>query len=837
LNTFRLLHLRRFFEHSGRTVLSITGIAIGAALVVSVLGFFGSLNGSVEAFTSDLAGVADLEVAAVSDDGFDERLFFEIAKTEGVEAAIPMIRSPALVNGQRALIVGLDQRAEKLVTGISDEEAARLQQRATEPGVFLGRPLASQLNVKEGGTVNVSSPAGEMQVKVLVILEGESARLNQGKFAGAVLPVAQSLLGKLGKLDAVFVISDPGTDIDELRLALANATNGTAAVQSLDQRAEQASLTTRNIQSSMLMGVGMALVVGAFLIFNTMNMAASERRRELATLRALGGRRRPLLFYFLLEAAVLGLVGSLAGSLLGVFIARELVDSIPAFLVTSVGVELGFHLPGYALPAAVISGVFASVIAAYLPARRAMRVAPVESMRPEGVLESIDAAEGIAVVPTIVGIAMLVGGTLLSLWGPSNLSFVWVGMVLLGVMVASYGFTGPMTKVTSAVATRLGAAGRLAAAGVERAPRRAWATSAAVVVATAMVVAQSGLQNNLTHSLESVVGSLRKVDFFVSATSGTSFGDVNLPGDWADEIEAVPGVADVGINTFFFINYRNQKVLLQGIEGAGMGEAAPALAGATTETIARLDDGSGAVLSTRFSDLYGVDKGETLELATPTGPKQIEVIHVAPAFTWERGMITIAYKRLTEWFGHTGVSDYGVQLEAGADPRAVRAALTKFAASTGRPVFVFSGQDQLAAVFEAANQISRLFQSMTWVVVGAAMLAIFNALLISVVERRRELGIMRALGTSRRQMRRMVGLEAGGLGLVGGVAGALVGFLLHRTAISAIAEPSGYPLAYSFVPTPAALAIAIGIVIAVLASFIPARRAGAVNIIEAIGYE
>ena len=837
MNSFRLLHLRRFLEHPGRTGLSVAGISIGAALVVAVLGFFGSLNGSVDNFTREISGAADLEVAAVSDDGFEEKLFFDIQKTEGVRSAVPMIRSPATVNGARAILVGLDQRARTLATGISSDEAARLQAQAGEPGVFIGAPLAERVHASKGQNIGVYSLGTQTAIKVLGVLRGDSARFNQGMFVGAFLPIAQQLGGKVGKLDSVLIVAGEGADLDELRLELSKVVGPGAAVQSLSQRAEQARLATRNFQTSMLMGVGMALAVGAFLIFNTMNMAATERRRELATLRALGGRRRPLLFFFLLEAAMLGFVGSAIGSVLGALIARRLVKGVPPFILSAVGVEIGFYLPAYVIPAALAAGVLASVVAAYLPARRAVRVAPVESMRPEGVLESVDAPDAISLPITSVGVGMVVGGSALSIWGPGTLSFIWVGTLLLGVMVASYGLTGPITKATSAIAARIGASGRLAAAAVERAPRRAWATSAAVVVATAMVVAQSGLQNNLNKSLLSVIGSLEKVDLFVSASTGTAFAEVALPGDWADDIKKVDGVADVGINNFIFVNYRNQKILLQGLEGRGMATAAPALAGASPDIIDRFEAGDGAILSTRFSDLYGVKKGQKLRLSTPTGVKSIEVIHVAPAFTWERGMISVANKRLSEWFRHAGVSDYGIQLEPGADSRKVEANLQAFVATSPVPVYVFTGRDQLALIFRSANQITQLFQSMTAVVVGAAFLAIFNALLISVVERRRELGIMRALGTSRKQMRGMVALEAAGLGLVGGVVGALVGFLLHRTAISAIAEPSGFPLAYDFVPAPALAAIAIGIGIAALASLLPARRAGAVNIVEAIGYE
>jgi putative ABC transport system permease protein len=807
-------------------------------LVVAVLGFFGSLNGSVDAFTDDIAGVADLEIAAVSDAGFNEEVFFEVSETEGVEAAVPMIRTPALVEDRRAIILGFDQKAEALGTRIvSEEEALRLQERAERPGVFMAGSFAEETGLSEGDSVRIFSSAGAQELEVLAVIGGEAARFNQGRFVGAFLPLAQQIAGKVGRLDAIMVLARDDADLAGLSRRLERRIGSAAVVQSLDQRAEQARLATRNIQVSMLMGVAMALIVGAFLIFNTMNMAATERRRELATLRALGGRRRPLLISFLLEAGLLGLIGSALGSVLGVLIARRLIESIPTFLVSAVGVELGFYLPVYAVPAALVAGALISMVAAYLPARRAVRVAPVDSMRPEGALESIDAGRGVSAVPTALGLAMLIGGTSLALYGPAEFSFIWVGAALSGVLVATFGLTSPITRATAALAGRVGAGGRLAASALERAPRRAWATTAAVVVATGMVVAQTGITRNLTDSLRSVVGSLGEVDLYVSSSDGSAFPEVELPGDWTNELRAIPGVADVGTNSFQFINFRDQKVLVQGLEGRSMARAAPALVGTTAEIGEQIESGDGAVLSTRFSDLYGVKKGDTLELPTPNGPRRLEVIHVAPQFIWERGMVSVGRKVMRESFGLDGVTDYGLALENGADPVRVQEAVQEFVSLAPLPVFVYTGADQLATIFETAEQISSLFTAMTAVVVGAAMLAIFNALLISVVERRRELGIMRAIGTSRRQLRRMVGIEAAALGLVGGVIGTLVGFLLHRAAISAIAQPSGYPLRYEFVPEPAAVAFAVGAAIAVLGSLFPARRAASVNIIEAIGYE
>ncbi|HYN98673.1 MAG TPA: ABC transporter permease, partial [Actinomycetota bacterium] len=145
MNLFNLLNLRRFTEHRARTALSISGIAIGSALLVAVLGLLGSLTGSVEGFIQDLAGVADLEVSAVSNEGLDERIFFDIEQTEGVEAAVPMIRSRALINREQVMILGVDQRAELLGTDLAEDQSATFRRLASEPGILIGQGLANRI--------------------------------------------------------------------------------------------------------------------------------------------------------------------------------------------------------------------------------------------------------------------------------------------------------------------------------------------------------------------------------------------------------------------------------------------------------------------------------------------------------------------------------------------------------------------------------------------------------------------------------------------------------------------------------------------------------------------
>jgi putative ABC transport system permease protein len=833
---FRLLNLRRFTEHRTRTLLSLSGIAIGSALLVAVLGLLGSLTGSVRGFIEDLAGPADLEVSAVSSEGFEETIFFDVEEHPGVKAAVPMIRTRALINRVPVVVVGVDQRAEALGTDLLREQRATFQRLATRPGLVIGQGLASRIGVGAGTKVMVFSGAGEVEVPVLAVVGGEAGQFSQGLFAVGAIPVVQQALGKTGRIDSIFVVAERGYGVEVLRRELSRQLGIQVFVDSPSGRVRQAQSTTASLRFGMLMGVSIALTVGAFLVFNTMSMAALERRRELATLRALGGPRRKLLILFLAEAALLGLIGAAVGCTTGYFLARVLVNSIPDFYTSQVEVAVQLRMPWYAIPAAVVVSVASSVIAALMPGRRAVTVAPSDSMRPEGVLETHEEVRGVSLLPTVLGTTLLAGSFSAAVWGPGWISFAAMAGLMTGAIIATYGLTHPLSDATAKLAASFGISGRLAASAIQRAPRRAWATSIAVVAGVGMMVTQASASININDSVNRGLSSLGKTDLYVSAASGTSLAtDVLLPAEWEGQLASVPGVANVGTNTFTFLSYAGQKVLVQGTEKSIGAE--PAMAGVRPSVRDEVESGSGAIVSTRFTELFGVGRGDVLRLPTPSGVHSIRVLGEVPSFTWERGLITIGRRLMIEWFDRSGVSDYLLTFNPDADPRAVRADVEEFVRRSPVPVYISSGSEYMDAIEGTVRQIRSLFDSMVGVVVGAAILAIINALIISVIERRTELGIMRALGTSRKQLRRMVAIEAGALGVIGGIAGVALGFLAHRAAMVAVGHQGGMPVSYEFVFSPALFAFPLGILMAVIGSLEPARRAGAISVVEAIGYE
>lgn len=827
-----------------RTLLSVSGVAIGAALLVAVLGLLGSLTGSVEGFLQDLSGLADLEVSAVTGEGLDEASFFKLEDAPGVQAAVPMVRSRALVNRLPIMVVGVDERAKALSTNllkespqpISGEQEQTFNKLTSGPGILIGEGLAKKISAGEGSTVRVFSSGADSEVPILGVITGEAGKFSEGMFALTSIPYAQTILGKGPRLDSVFVVADEGVEVEELGRTLAAVVGAGAFVDSPSGRVRQAQSSTASLRFGMLMGVAIAVTVGAFLVYNTMSMAALERRREIATIRALGGGRRKILILLLIEAAVLGLIGSAIGSVFGLFLAKILVQSIPDFYVTQVEVGITLNMPSYAIPTALVIGIFSAVAAAIMPVRAAVTVAPAFAMRPVGVLESLEEVHGVSWVPTLAGFGLLGASFSAAVWGPGWMSFAAMSGLVAGAIVTTFGLTHPLASLTARLASKFGVSGQLAASSVKRAPRRAWATSVAVVAGVGMIVTQASATANINESVDRSVNSLGKVDLYVSAASGISLAtDVLLPAEWEQQLQDLPGVSRVGTNTFTFVSYKGQKVLVQGTSNSIGAE--PVMAGITPEQRTQVQGGAGAVVSPRFTELYGVEVGQTLTLPTPSGDRSIPVIASVPSFTWERGHVTVGRGNLQEWFGLKGVSDYQLGFEEGADPKEVRARVEEFVKDSPVPIYLSSGSEYLGVIEGTVNQVSALFDSMVGIVVGAAILAIINALIISVIERRTELGIMRALGTSRKQLRRMVSIEAGSLGVVGGVIGVAFGLIAHRAAIVAVGHQGGMPVEYSFVIVPAMIAFPLGVLMAVLGGLEPARRAGSISVVEAIGYE
>ncbi|KAA0233138.1 MAG: FtsX-like permease family protein [Actinobacteria bacterium] len=355
---FWRLHARRFVDHPLRTVLTASGIVAAAALLVAVLCLTASITGSVTR-AATVTGTADLQVSGLTSAGVDEGLLGEVEQVTGVEAAVPFVQASVTVSGSQAVLLGLDDRAAALADHddptTADLLAAASSDGPVPGGIVISSALADRVGVNVGAEVQISTDGSEADAPVLAVVD-EGMLPGGAATVVAQLDYAATLTGRPDRLDGIALVAEAGTDIDGLEKRILDTVDGRAAVGSPHQLAEQAAASAEVLRTGLLLVAIIALLVAAFVVFNTVSMAALERRRELATLRALGARRRPLLVGFVASAGVLGMAAASVGAVLGIGIARHLVAGIAAQVVGSFGFRVSFVLPWYSIPLTIVVG-------------------------------------------------------------------------------------------------------------------------------------------------------------------------------------------------------------------------------------------------------------------------------------------------------------------------------------------------------------------------------------------------------------------------------------------------------------------------------------------------
>jgi putative ABC transport system permease protein len=465
----RLLSLRELAVHRRRTIASIAVMAVSAMYLVATFGIFGSISGSVNRLSDGIAGIAALEVSGITDAGFPDTITADVAAVPGVANAVPMIRASASTPSGPVLLLGADANVATLSGALKDAVA---EHHLAEPSPV---PNGVRVGPGVGYAKGEEFQLGSGSVSVTEVLGGNRlAALNGGHYVLAPLALAQSVTGRQGQLDSILITTKPGTDLGAVRAAVAAAVNGRAIVAEPGMRAVRAGDGVRLMNYMALMGAVVALVVGAFLVYTTMTMAITQRRPVISMLRAIGGRRVTIVRDMLAEAAVLGLIGGAIGSGLGILMGRIAIGRLPPAITQGLEARVEYWLPGYAIPLAVVATALTSVVASAMAARQVYKVSPIEALAPVGVSAAdrvprwLRIATGVgSVVVFAVSIAVVVNQR-------GVLAFVAMSAVFSAEIALGFALTVPIVKAAAATARIFGSVGALAAATIERAPRRVW---------------------------------------------------------------------------------------------------------------------------------------------------------------------------------------------------------------------------------------------------------------------------------------------------------------------------------------------------------------------------
>ena len=835
------LAIRSLRARPVRALLSMLGVALGVAVLFAGLSTNAAVETSVRSTVRDLVGHADLRVAAFGETGLSADTVSRIAGTPGVAvAAAELERRTYLVpevDAGAALppsvtVLGVDPATDAQLHDLvlsagsplrdPDEHSALISQRlASDDGLTVGSPLTMQA----GGD--------PMIYRVIGILQGD------GPLTGAA---GRTVIVPLRTAQAVFV----ETGVTRVDIGLAPGTNPATAVKALEARltaepyvlsspadlAATLRASTTDFQATTGLIAAIALFAGAFLIFNTLSMTVSERMREVGLLRAAGARRGQVMSFILTQALVLGIIGSLLGLLLGTLLAAGMV----AFVKTVGSVTL--DRPAFAVDAALIAlavGVGVTLAAALEPARRASRIQPVEALtaRFDGavgrrarlrwlaVVFGAVALVGIVVLPRAAGLPGIVQP--LAVYG-----VLLVGTLLIPIVLP------PIARIAGApFAVLLRFEERLARSSVVRDRSRTALTLGGLTIGLAMIVALGGVGEHARAAAAGWIADVVPGDLVVTSIRPIAASE----GIVADLTAAVPGIARLSPIATFDIAVRGVRVDAAAVSGADMAADGRLrfTAGDRVAALAALDAGGSTIVPAALADRLGLTVGQIVTVPTIAGGRlDLKVAGILersiPGRTGEA--LLVGWTDATTRLGVVGADAYALRFSPDAPPSARDTLRTE----AGRLALEVVPLDRIeGAISEALGRVFGLFDALAAVAVLIAALGIVNTLTMNVIERVREIGILRAAGMTRTQVWRSVVVEAGVLGLAGAligiVLGLLVGALMVAMAGGRFDVATGIP--WSIV----GLALVIGVVGAMLAAAYPARIATGLSIVRAVQYE
>lgn len=838
-----------------RTATTIAGIALGIAVVSAIqLTNAASVRGFETALEA-VAGRTSVEIVAPGG-GLDERLMVDLAWLGDIGLVSPVVQGDAAIVDGRGPGAGADDRARgrrigeavrvlgvdilrdqpfrdyRLISAPSASSARLLEILVHPQSIVTTEKLARRRGLAVGDTVTLLVGDRERPFTIQGLLADEGpARVLDGNFVLMDIAAAQLAFNRLGRLDRLDVrLPDPDA-VHPALVEIAGRLPPGLQAQRPERRAEQVDTMLAAFHLNLTALSWIALVVGLFLVYNTVTVSVVARRQEIGTLRALGVTRRRVLALFLGEAALLGL----AGVAVGLGLARLLADaavSLTAATVSTLYIATAAAAPDLTWTDALVAvavGLPLSLAAAAVPALEASRVPPTAAMRgpdplaPGARWRPMMLAAPAAVLALAAWLATLepvMGGPYFG-YLSSLAVVVGAALVVPAVMILMGRALGPLLRPR--------VAGLLAHANWSAAIPRLSISVAALAVSLSMMVAIAVMIGSFRDTVVYWVGQTLQADLFIGPGVRPTVGSEQVvSGEVVDAVGRHPEVTAVDTFRNVDLTYRGNLVVL----GAGTftlvvdrGSLLFKSPAGAREAVRAAIGRDAVIVSEAFANRYDVADGDTLTLATPAGPRAFEVAAVYYDYASDRGVVLMDHGTFRRYWGvlpPTGVAAY---LAPGADPARVREEILASLAE-GYRAFVYTNRglrDEVLRVFDSTFAITYALEVVAVVV---AILGVSGTLVTLVLERRRDLSMLRLAGATRRQVRGMVVIEAALIGAASQAIGLVVGLALSTILIHVINVQSfGWTIQFHL---PAAFLVQSSVVIVsttAIAGIYPARRA------------
>ncbi len=853
---FLLLVIEHLRHRPIRALLTLVGVAIGVSAWLAIRVVNGEVYQSFEQSVESVVGEASITISGGSV-GMDEEILELIQRHPGVRLASPVLKIEAesLVGplaGHSLLLWGMDLveqakdwEGQDSIGVLPEDEWQELFAPST---VFLEEELATRLGVNQGQmlSVRVKGEVHELSVgRVLKTFGLQGGIQNQGVMD---IAAAQWKFGLLGRLHHAEIVPESTVVVSTLIHELQSMMPEDIQVSQSSRRNRQVESMLRAFQMNLTMLSGISLLVGIFLVYNTTAFSVVHHRQEIGILRSLGMERQSITKLFLFEAGVLGALGGLVGCWMGVMLARWLIVMIGENVGELYGMTslLAMPVPFPMYIEAMCLGIGVSLCGALRPAWEASTMAPVQALA-AGHSQAED-RQDVQGSKWVVAVSLL-GAAILSqipavqdipVGGYTSAFCLLLGGAAAGPALSQWFSRWPQRRL----GPRVGLLPTLAAEQMGRNPRRTSVTMAAIIVGLAILVGVGIMIQSFRQTVELWIEQTLMADIIIAPTSWLgepepSGKNRGLPRMLVTEVLTIPGIEAVDPYFETSVETTGETVALVSRDVRLHAERSQYLflKGESSAVLAQVVDDHGVIVSEVLAKRLGVSVGELLPLRTSDGMEQFPVKGVFYDYATDGGKVVMDQGLFLDKWGEQEATVFAVYLKEGEKLAAVRQKIEKTLETT-RPIITISNGELKQEILDIFDRTFRVTYILELIALSVAVLGIMNTLLTAVLERRRELATLRAIGASSRQIQGLIIWEACYLAGLGAVVGITVGMALSVVLIKVINRQSfGWTIQYTLAWETIGMALFVALAAALIGAWAPARWASRQTIADDLRYE
>jgi putative ABC transport system permease protein len=839
---FYRLMVRPLFREPVRLALTLLAVALGVAVVLAIDLAGNAATGSFHSSMEALAGDNDLEIVASG--GVPESVLGILFNQPYPLRISPRMEDYAVVveTKQTLPLIGIDLIAE----------GNRFATNSVTPAGNLNPTGSSIEQLEEPASIWVSSTLKKKPGEQIELIINDRSFLctvrgvfpdSSGNDSAILMDIAaaQRALQRFLRVDRVLIKLPPESSLAEWQQRLSKSLPAGIEVRPQGTATEENRKMLSAFRWNLRLLSYIALVVGAFLIFNTISISVVRRRHEIGIVRALGGTQANVLLAFLGEAVGLGIAGAILSLPLGRLMAAGAVKSmaltVEALYVSSRPgpIELSF----WSVALAFVIGVGVAVVSAIVPAREAMVVSPVDAMA-RGRREYATRVHKTRHL--LVAVILAVIGTLAARM-PAVAGKPVFGYVAILMLIASSAFAIPALVVFVSEATGtllgklIGVEGLLASRSLAASLRRTSILVASLSTAIAMMVSVGIMVGSFRQTVVSWMNDQLPADFYLRP-AGYPAPDrhPSISLDLADKIAQIPGVAAVDHLRAYEISYDGMPVTLVSVDLRILRsyQTSDFFSGRPTEEVfGELRNSNAVIVSEPFAYKHHLETGAKIMLPLGESRETFKIADIYYDYASERGYILMDRDTMLRYLPDPTPSNLAVFVAPGTDPARVRSRILE--AASGSHILVFSDRDLRTEAIRIFDRTFAITYALEAVAVFVAVMGIAGALLSLVIDRRSELGLLRFLGAAAPQIRKLILVEAGLLGLLANLAGFVLGYFLSLILVFVINKQSfGWTIRFHWPITVLLSALTLVYVATVLAGLYPARLAVGLNPLEAV---